>query len=65
MATDRQHGFVVFVCDECEIEFDSQQREWDEAMAAFREAGWTARMIDKEWMHACPDHPASLMWGKR
>lgn len=52
---ERQHRFIIFVCDGCDDDLDTGTAEWDEAMEEFRAEGWRAiKGSDGEWTHRCP-----------
>lgn len=57
---DTQAGKIIFECDCCDEVLETEEKEWDEAKAKFREAGWRAKQIAAEWVHGCPQHAKSI-----
>lgn len=52
---DRQGGVLVIECDECAATHEGDSGEWGEVWPEARRLGWTARKIDEEWIHRCPE----------
>jgi hypothetical protein len=50
---DRQHGEVIFVCDNCDDILRTGEDEFELAMNELREAGWSNERIGREWLHLC------------
>ena len=48
-------GNIIFICDDCEDEFDSGEQDFKEALDEAKDAGWIARNVAGEWMHFCED----------
>lgn len=66
MSVDRQHGKLLFICDECGDHIDTGETEWIDALKVMREAHWGRRAravrIDndtKQWVHLCQDCDAN------
>lgn len=55
MASDRQHGKIVFECDACDATFDGKSGDWDEVWNDAKAEGWKAKKLGRTWHHACPD----------
>ena len=55
MTMQRDGGYVTFSCDECpeSFELDEPTRDFADAFAAVRAAGWRARNVKGEWEHVC------------
>lgn len=55
MAIDRQHGYYVFICDECDDELDTNKSDFYEALEAIKTEGWVVKRNDDDtdWMHIC------------
>lgn len=51
---DRQHGYVIVVCDECADELNILTDSFVELMEYAKSIGWTSRKIANEWLHGCP-----------
>jgi hypothetical protein len=51
---ERDGGYIIFECDSCSEELETNADEWKDAMAYFRSMGWRSVNIDDEWMHLCP-----------
>lgn len=56
---DRDHGYISFICDgdRCFECFETDERDWDKALAAFK-AEWPKWHMTKEgdeWHHYCQD----------
>ena len=52
---ERQHGKLIFMCDECSDESESFD-SFDEGLAEIKREGWLiTKDSDGEWMHVCPD----------
>ena len=52
---DRQHGYVIFECDECGEVFDNHERDFDAAWDEAKSDGWRAHKdYDDGWEHLCP-----------
>jgi hypothetical protein len=51
---DRQYGEITFECDGCEETLATGERDWPEAMAEFRTAGWRSEKVGADWTHLCP-----------
>lgn len=56
MAIERQYGKVIFICDECSDEFDTDTKNFDEALQILKdEDEWLITKEGEEWIHICPD----------
>jgi hypothetical protein len=55
MTLERQHGKIVFVCDRCSDELDTETDDFDEARQTLVHDGWVTRKEGSEWHHYCPD----------
>jgi len=58
MSVQRQEGSIWFLCDRCSTELDTEESDFQEAVATMRGAGWTATRIGQpgDWEHICPEH---------
>jgi hypothetical protein len=55
MTVERQHGMILFICDNCGEDFDSDTDEFMEAVTALKDEGWKiAKNEDDDWVHFCP-----------
>lgn len=52
---DRQHGEIIFECDDCGDTLETGESEWVDAQAEFRREGWRAQNLSGEWLHLCAD----------
>jgi Fe2+ or Zn2+ uptake regulation protein len=53
---ERDSGKMLFVCDECNEAFESEDGEtFQDTWAAAKDDGWRARKLGNDWVHACPD----------
>lgn len=50
----RIHGKIVFECDECGDDLETEKKDFDEALEVLRGEDWIARKVDDEWVHYCP-----------
>lgn len=50
---DRQYGKIIWICDGCADELETDTRDFDEARTALREERWVARQEDGVWVHHC------------
>lgn len=50
---DRQHGLIIFECDNCADTLETGEREFPDAMAVFRREGWKAQRSGSAYVHAC------------
>lgn len=57
MAIGWDGGTIWFLCDSCTESIDTEERDFQEAVATMRGAGWNATRIGQpgDWVHACPD----------
>lgn len=55
MAIDRQHNKVIFICDECDDDFETGETNFFEALNRVKEEGWIVKRNDDdtEWLHIC------------
>lgn len=51
---DRQHGQLVFECDNCDETLETDEGDFSEALAVFRRANWKAEKVGLDWVHTCP-----------
>jgi Fe2+ or Zn2+ uptake regulation protein len=56
---DRQHGKIIFVCDDCGESLETGTGEFDDALAILRDERWQPKLSlqqhSGEWKHYCPD----------
>jgi hypothetical protein len=52
---DRQHGDVVFECDECGATLETEQADFQSAWNMAKREGWRTRKIGEDWVHKCPE----------
>lgn len=50
----RQDGQVVFECDTCPEELETEEDDFHAALAVFKRDGWRAEKVGSEWVHTCP-----------
>lgn len=56
MSVYRHHGKIVFECDDCGDQFESDTRDFDDAWQDAKDEGWLAYKDDKfGWEHFCPE----------
>jgi hypothetical protein len=53
VSTERQGGFVVFTCDTCTEIRESDERDFNAALAEAKGAGWQAYQLGGLWCHRC------------
>lgn len=53
MAIDRIHGFIVYLCDGCGEELETDEREWDDAFAVLKQEKWLSVKSADDWRHYC------------
>jgi len=49
----RIHGRIHFGCDQCADSIDTEETDFQEALAVARECGWTSEKGDDQWCHYC------------
>lgn len=52
---ERIHGLVVFMCDECDDELETETSDFTEARQMLDREGWRTSKVGDEWVHHCPD----------
>lgn len=53
---NREAGEIVFICDGCNDALETGERDFDDALAVFRDnPGWQVRRQGNDWQHYCPD----------
>ena len=54
---DRHNGQYSATCDQrgCNEYIDTEEREFSEAIAHARDAGWKVYKEGDEWVNCCPD----------
>lgn len=57
MSTERLGDAISFICDDCEIDLDTGEEEFHEAVRAKKRNGWGGRLNPNngEWDDLCPD----------
>lgn len=50
----RHEGQVVFECDACPEELETECDDFQEALAVFKRDGWRVEKVGDEWVHTCP-----------
>lgn len=55
MAIDKQHNKVIFICDDCGDDFETDETNFFEALKRVKEEGWliTRNDSDTDWLHVC------------
>lgn len=46
---------IVFECDDCGEELNTETEDWNEAIEQMRTEEWRAVKSYDEWEHYCPD----------
>lgn len=54
MAIERQHGEVIFICDECDDTCETGERDFETALAIAKSEGWLTMREGDDWTHICP-----------
>ena len=55
MSTRREEGTVVFDCDGCSEDFDTEEQDFQDGVDALKAAGWEITKDARgEWAHYCP-----------
>lgn len=55
MSTTRDHGKIVFECDECGDTFESGTSDFEEALhKAKHDQDWLVTKEGQTWLHICP-----------
>ena len=53
---DRQHGNIIFICDECQDDLDTGTSNFDAARSALKQHLWISiKDSNGEWTHVCKD----------
>jgi Fe2+ or Zn2+ uptake regulation protein len=56
MTTCRKREYAVaFECDSCGDMFDTDHRDFREALDMLKDNDWAVRNCDGTWVHVCPD----------
>lgn len=56
MSSDRQHGKVIFICNGCDDHIETDERDFDAALAYIKRKSWLVKKgRDSAWLHYCPD----------
>lgn len=57
MTIHRNYGEVEFHCDvpHCHEVFETETRDWSQALFEFQKSKWNLRYINNEPFHTCPD----------
>lgn len=52
---ERQKGVIIFVCDFCGDDYDSEEGDFFLALEKMKEEGWIVKrnQNDTEWIHIC------------
>lgn len=63
MTIDRQHGYIIILCDgdECIEALNTQTRDIDEVRAIQEREGWHVSKATGEWKNYCPGCAAEIM----
>lgn len=51
---DRSGGEITFHCDECADFIETEETNFNEALAIMKREGWKVSKIGPEWVHKCP-----------
>lgn len=54
MTIERRSGNVVFVCDTCEDELETNTDDWSDALAIAKREDWKFEKVGRDWIHGCP-----------
>jgi DNA-directed RNA polymerase subunit RPC12/RpoP len=46
---------IVYICDECGEELDTEEGDYNEAWEIAKENGWRCWQDGDEWKHECED----------
>jgi hypothetical protein len=49
----RSKGKIVFTCDHCDFELETNEHEFREAILVLKERQWKSRKMGEEWLHFC------------
>lgn len=55
MTTERQHGKIIFSCDECGEVLDTPHSDFGQALSHMKHEGWKPERAAGTWRHLCPD----------
>ena len=61
MSIIRNHGFIVFECDDCGETLETGVKEFYLAPEAAKQEGWDISKANGEWIHRCPECYAEYM----
>jgi hypothetical protein len=50
---DRQHGNVIFECDDCGEVLDTKTSNFEAAHNLMKRQGWAAQLVNEQWQHFC------------
>ncbi len=54
MSVKRDHGTLVWVCDNCGEEYDTFSHDFDEAREIMKDEGWKSiKDKDEKWQNVC------------
>lgn len=51
----RINCLVVWECDDCGTELETDTEDFDEALVTLKDEGWRTTKEDDEWQHWCQD----------
>jgi len=54
MTLHRTRDGITFECFSCDETLETGTHDFDEAMAAYRQAMWHLENVADEWIHECP-----------
>jgi hypothetical protein len=55
VTVDRQKGDIIFLCDGCPDDLETNTANWDSARNFLRRENWATAKDGDEWKHFCPD----------
>lgn len=50
----RIRGAIVFECDRCDEEIETETRDFQISIETIRENGWSSEKVAGECLHLCP-----------
>ena len=56
MSIERQFGKIIFVCDSCEDDIETDKKDFNEALEYTKQEKWRSfRTKTGAWRHYCPE----------
>jgi hypothetical protein len=53
VSIERQFGRIIFCCDWCTNQLETDEEDWNEALQVKRSEGWGSRKDGDQWIDVC------------